>query len=612
MRADHRTEEVRAVDPWPDNPMGWGAAELAYRFQWNFPLFFSPHDPDTLYAAANVLFRTQDGGEHWETISPDLTRDDESKMGPSGGPITKDNTSIEYYGTIFAAVESPLQAGVLWTGSDDGLVHLSRDGGEHWENVTPPAAPEWIQINSIEAHPFEPGGLYVAGTMYKWDDFRPYLFETTDWGATWKRIDAGIPEDQFTRVVRADPVRPGLLYAGTEEGVWVSFDDGAHWQSLQLELPEVPITDLVVADDGLAAATQGRGFWMLDDLSPLRQLSAEVAASSPHLFRPATAWRIDGARVEEGAQRGQNPPTGAIVDFYLADPAVGTEVSLAFLDDAGELLHEFRGTYEGEKEDEGAEDGSTATVVEEGEAGEAEPVVESSAEADEAEHPEIGKLDLRAGHNRFAWDLRLPDAEEFDGLILWGGGTEGPRVPPGSYRARLTVGDAVRTESFEVRADPASSADAAELEEQFRFLREVRDELSEIHTQIRRIRVVRGQLEDLKKRLGEERGAIRQAADDLDEAMTEVEKALYQTQNQSPQDPLNFPIRLNDKLAAVGETAARGDYAPTSQAWEVKRRLEAAIDAELAKLETIWSERLPALNAMVQEAAVPALTVEEE
>jgi len=608
LRADHRTEEVRGVDVWPDNPMGWGAAELAYRFQWNFPIFFSPHDPETLYAAANVLFRTRDGGGSWEAISPDLTRNDESKMGPSGGPITKDNTSVEYYGTIFAAVESPLEAGVLWTGSDDGLIHLSRDGGESWENVTPPTAPEWIQINSIETHPFEPGGLYVAGTMYKQDDFRPYLFRTTDWGESWTRIDSGIDPGHFTRVVRADPETPGLLYAGTERGVWVSFDDGGHWQPLQLELPIVPITDLAVKDGRLAAATQGRGFWMLDDLAPLRQLSTEVARAPVHLFAPAPAWRIDGAQVEEDAGRGNNPPPGAVVDFILADPEVGTQVSLAFLDGQGELLREFHGAYEGESDEDAEEAGDGAE-------GEPDGGEEATSEEEEAEEDDDdGKLELRAGHNRFAWDLRLAEAEDFEGMILWGGGTEGPRVPPGSYRVRLTVRDTVLTEPFELRADPASASTVANLEEQFRFLREVRDKLTEVHTQIRRIRAVRGQLGDLKKRLGKDGDGkeIREAADALDEAMTAVEEALYQTRNQSPQDPLNFPIRLNDKLAAVAGVAAIGDHAPTSQAWEVKRELEGKIDAQLATLAGIWDDRLLALNAMVQEAAVPALTMEEE
>jgi hypothetical protein len=347
---------------------------------------------------------------------------------------------------------------------------------------------------------------------------------------------------------------------------------------------------------------------MLDDLAPLRQLSAEVAGASVHLFASAPAWRLDGARVEEDAGRGDNPPPGAVVDFVLVDPEVGTEVSLAFLDAEGELLRELRGTYDGEEGEEGEDEGAGSAEGEAADEGE-----ETTSEEEEAEEDDdAGKLELRAGHNRVAWDLRLAEAEDFEGMILWGGGTEGPRVPPGSYQARLTVGDTVLTEPFEVRADPASASDVADLDEQFRFLCEVRDKLTEVHTQIRRIRAVRGQLVELKKRLGTEAEEIREAADALDEAITAVEEALYQTKNQSPQDPLNFPIRLNDKLAAVAGVAAIGDHAPTAQAWEVKRELEAKIDAELATLAGIWDDRLPALNAMVQGAAVPALTVEEE
>ncbi|HSN68789.1 MAG TPA: glycosyl hydrolase, partial [Thermoanaerobaculia bacterium] len=265
---NHDTGEIRDVNPWPDNPMGAGAADITERFQWNFPILFSPHDPNTLYAASQHLFRSRDMGSSWERISTDLTRNDKSKMGPSGGPITKDNTSVEYYGTIFAVAESKHEPGVIWAGSDDGLIHVTRDGGKTWTNVTPKGMPEWMQINAIEIHPTAPGGLYVAGTRYKLDDFRPYLYRTTDYGKTWTKITTGIAEDHFTRVVRADPVRAGLLFAGTERGMYVSFDDGANWQSLQLDLPLVPITDLTLRDDDLIASTQGRSFWVLDDVTP--------------------------------------------------------------------------------------------------------------------------------------------------------------------------------------------------------------------------------------------------------------------------------------------------------------------------------------------------------
>ena len=286
-RYDHHTGQLRNVTPWPDNPMGAGAADLKYRFQWNFPILFSPHDQNTLYAGGNVLFKSTNEGQTWQAISGDLTRNDKSRQGSSGGPITKDNTSIEYFCTIFTVIESPVGKGVIWVGSDDGLVHVTRDGGKSWQNVTPPGMPEWIQINSIDASSFEAGTAYVAATAYKLDDFKPYLFKTSDYGKTWKKITSGIPAGAFTRVVREDPNRRGLLYAGTETGLHVSFDDGDNWQSLQLNLPVVPITDLVIhkREKDLVAATQGRSFWVLDDTTVLHQM-AEAAKADSYLFKP--------------------------------------------------------------------------------------------------------------------------------------------------------------------------------------------------------------------------------------------------------------------------------------------------------------------------------------
>ena len=296
IRLNHRTGEARDINPWPDNPMGWGDAELKQRFQWNFPIFFSPNDPHKLYAGSQYLLQTTNGGASWQIISPDLTRNDKSKMQPTGGPITKDNTSVEYYCTVFAGAESPVEPGVIWAGSDDGLIHVTRDGGQHWDNVTPPKSmmPEWIMINEVDASPFDKGTAYVAATMFKSDDFRPYLYKTNDYGKTWTRIVDGIPSNEFTRVIRSDNKKRGLLFAGTERGVYVSYDDGAHWQSLQQKLPIVPIHDLLVHDDALILATHGRGFWMLDDIEPLRQLAPDVATKSAHLFTPPATWRMEG------------------------------------------------------------------------------------------------------------------------------------------------------------------------------------------------------------------------------------------------------------------------------------------------------------------------------
>ncbi|HEX5601525.1 MAG TPA: hypothetical protein VFX63_03205, partial [Pyrinomonadaceae bacterium] len=337
-RYDKRTGQLRDINPYPNNPMGSGADVLKYRFQWNFPLVFSPHDQNKLYVAANVLFMSMDEGGSWQIISPDLTRNDKSKQASSGGPITKDNTSIEYYGTIFTVMESPVQAGTIWAGSDDGLVHVSRDGGKNWSNVTPPKdiMPEWIQINSIDASPYDPGTAYVAATMYKWDDNKPYLYRTSDYGKTWKKITNGIPDTTFTRVIREDPNKRGLLYAGTETGMYVSFDNGEHWQSMQLNLPIVPITDLAIQkrEKELVVATQGRAFWILDDLPVLHEMmdtGGLSAVSETRLYKPKESYRIPGGGFPLGptATLGRNPANGVVV-YYSLKAKPTSDVDLEF------------------------------------------------------------------------------------------------------------------------------------------------------------------------------------------------------------------------------------------------------------------------------------------
>lgn len=634
MRLNHDTGEARDVNVWPDDPMGWGAADLKYRFQWNYPILFSPHDPDMLYAAGNVLFRSTDEGRSWEAISPDLTRNDKSKQGPSGGPITKDNTSVEYYGTIFTVAESPLEKGLLWAGSDDGLVHVSRDAGKSWKNVTPKGMPEWMMINSAEAHPFEKGGLYFAGTKYKSDDFRPYLYRTTDYGATWTRIDQGIDPLHFTRVIRADPVRRGLLYAGTERGVYVSFDDGGRWQPLQLNLPIVPITDLAVRGDELIAATQGRSYWILNGLTNLRQLPDDWSGRTPHLFEPAPVLRVmaGGFQAPNAAARnlGTNPPAGAVVYYFLdkaPSESVAREAKLEFLDRDGKVIRSFSGQPAGIKPAEKAEartEGQEEEQEEEEAAAPPEGVLQRTAEGtaeatekqakkDRNKDEEELKAPMEAGLNRFVWDLRYPAGKAFPGMILWSGDPFAPVVLPGDYQVRLTVGDVTRTAPFQVRKDPRTSATQEDLEAQHRFLMDVRAKLDEMHDAIRQVRDVRTQLDDLKKRVEDEEtpdaesqhAKLLDAVKALDEKMTKVEEALYQTRNRSPQDPLNFPIRLNDKLNSLAvSVGAFGDAAPTDQAVQVKQELTRAIDAELAKLSGIFSKDLPALNELARTEGV--------
>lgn len=594
-RLNHKTGESRNIHVWPDNPMGSGAGANKYRFQWNFPIFFSPHDPATLYTAANVLFKSNDEGQSWQQISPDLTRNEPKRLGSSGGPITKDNTSVEYYCTIFAAIESPHEAGVLWVGSDDGLVHVSKDAGKEWTNVTPPDLPDWSQINSIEPHPTEPGGLYVAATSYKSDDFKPYLFRTLDYGKTWTKITKGIDRKHFTRVIRADRGRPGLLYAGTESGMYVSFNDGKKWHPFQLNLPIVPITDLAVKDDDLIVATQGRSFWILDDLSILHELNEEIMEKDFHVFVPNPTIRVRGRSRRGGSNpSGRDLPSGANLFLHVAElPDKGEVATLDFMDEEGSLIRRYS-TKPDKKQDE-------------------------------------RMLELQEGLSRFSWDTRYPDAESFSGLVMWSGSTRGPRAAPGKYEARLKIGDISQSVTFEIQPDPRSTATEEDFKLQFEFLIEVRDKLSETHKAINTIRDLRNQIKSytsrLKKEQSEEKsedGEPTEAenkkpgpyADILDEAgsileqLTSIEETLYQTKNQSSQDPLNYPIRLNDKLSGVASVAATGDFRPTAQALAVRDELVQQIDEQLGKLKTVIDEDIKSLNRAIQKSKVPAIFVQ--
>jgi photosystem II stability/assembly factor-like uncharacterized protein/DNA-binding FrmR family transcriptional regulator len=586
VRLNHATGDRRIINVWPDNPMGWGAAQLKYRFNWNFPLMFSPHDPGTLYAAGNVLFKTVDEGQSWTAVSGDLTRNIKEKQGASGGPITKDNTSVEYYGTLFAIAESVQEAGVLWTGSDDGLVHVSPDAGASWQDVTPRGLPKEIQINAIDAHPFEAGGAYLAATAYKSDDFRPYLFRTTDYGKSWKRIDDGIPENHFTRAIRADTARPGLLYAGTERGIFVSFDDGGQWHALQLNLPIVPITDLAVKEGNLVAATQGRGYWILDDLALLRQVEEDTFERDIVLFEPAPAWRLPNRSTDEPGHRGRNPADGVVLRYWLKEaPGPDVPLELEISTAEGEVIRTF--TRKPEKPDPDA-------------------------------RPPLGdderQLTADAGLNRFEWNMRWPSVERFEKLVLWNDALDGPRAVPGDYRATLRVGSQSHSSPLAIRPDPRTDATQAGLQAQFEFTWSINRKLTETHRAIRRVRSVRGQLQAINKRL-EGKDNLQDLAEmavSLEEQLTAVEEALYQTRLEARQDPLNFPIRLNDKLAGVMRAAQFGDHPPTHAARAVRDELFEAVDEQFAALDRLLESDLAEFNAKVAQRGLAAVDFDYE
>jgi photosystem II stability/assembly factor-like uncharacterized protein len=603
-RFDKRTGQQRDINPYPNNPMGSGADVLKYRFQWNFPLLFSPHDPNKLYTAANVLFVSMDEGSSWQVISPDLTRNDKSKQGASGGPITKDNTSVEYYATIFAVMESPVQAGTIWTGSDDGLVQITRDGGKNWSNVTPPSnvMPEWIQINSIEASPHDAGTAYVAATMYKWDDNKPYLYRTSDYGKNWKKITNGIPDTTFTRVIREDPNKRGLLYAGTETGMYVSFDNGDHWQPFQLNLPIVPITDLAIQkrEKELVVATQGRSFWILDDLPVVHQLmdaGGFNAASETRLYKPKESYRMPGGGgfpLGPTATVGRNPANGVVV-YYSLKAKPTSDVDLEFLDSAGKSIRKF--TARVSRQGEGAQAGAPPAPPGEGGGfggGGAAPPVPTEV-----------------GLNRFVWDTRYPDAVRFPGMILWAGETRGPKLPPGTYQVKLTVEGKSYTQPFEIKSDPRLTTAPGDYAKQLELGLKIRDKLSETHNAIIQIRDVRKQVEDLLKRVAGQPNfkVINDAGTALNKNLTAIEEQLYQTKNQSNQDPLNFPIRLNNKLAALGGVVGSAEAAPTAQSYAVYDEVVGQIDAQLQKLAQLMRTDVPAFNQLVKDQNIPAVVV---
>ena len=568
-RLDHSTGEVRSVNVWPNNPMGHGAEDMKFRFQWNFPIFFSPHDPNKLYTTSNRFHVTYNEGEKWEVFSPDLTRNEKEKLGPSGGPITKDNTAVEYYATIFAACESPYEKDLLWAASDDGLIHLSRDGGKNWEDVTPVNSPKYLMWNSVEPDPFVKGGLYAAGTLYKTGDFQPYMYKTKDYGKTWEKITNGIPNNHFTRVLRADPNKEKLLYAGTESGMYISFDDGISWNSFQLNLPLVPITDLTIKNNNLIAATQGRSLWLIDDLTPLHQLNKEVNNASMKLFKPIDSYRMGSPGRGTPRNAGKNHHNGVEVFFNIDDKILddNTYVTLEFLDNEKKLIKKYDN-----QSDENA-------------------------------------LDINGEKNSFVWNMRYDDAKGFDGLIMWAASLRGPIASPGQYYVKLTVNEKSEEQSFNILKDPRSNSTDEDLKEQFDFLLSVRDKVSDIHQTIIDIRSSRSQLIDLKSKISGKYPDMENSISDVISRITLIEEKLYQTKNRSGQDPLNFPIRLNNKLAHLTSVASVGNFKPTDQMYNVRDELIGLIDKELKMWEDIKENDLVKLNSTILENNIQLITI---
>ena len=556
-RVNHEKKSVRGINVWPDNPMGHGAEGMKYRFQWNFPIIFSKHNPKRLYTFSNQVHLTENEGQEWKIISPDLTRNDPTKLKSSGGPITQDNTSVEYYCTIFAANESPLKEGLLWVGSDDGLIHITQNGGKTWNNITPKQLPEWTMINSIEPSPFDAGTCYVAGTRYKLGDYTPYLFKTTDYGATWKTITNGIAKEDFTRVVRTDPGQKGLLYAGTENGMYVSYDDGASWKSFQKNLPIVPITDLAVKDNSLIVATQGRSIWMIDDLTVLHQLKSISTAAKTVLFEPKESYRTRGRGGKTSLTAGTNLPNGVIVHYYLKNyDAEKDVVELQFKEQDGTLIKSY----------------STKDYK--------------------------NKLDVEKGGNQFVWNTRYEGAEKLKGMIFWSASFSGAKAVPGEYKVSLIVNGKEQEKPFKIIPNPVSESSVADMQKQFDFVNKVNQTVDRAHKAIKNIRSINGKLKEFieQNKTDSTATTLVKQAEKIQKSLTQIEETLYQTQNRSNQDPLNFPIRLTNKLGHLNRLITMDDFPPTAQDEAVRKELTTTVDQTMEAYKKIIDQDVIEFN----------------
>jgi photosystem II stability/assembly factor-like uncharacterized protein len=583
-RYNKTKEDDQDVSPYPMDNSGHGANDIKHRFQWVSPLLLSPHNPDVLYTAAECVFKTSDHGQSWTQISGDLTRNDKTKQQPSGGPLTNDITSVEYYDTIFALTESPVDKGTLWAGSDDGLIHVSTDDGVHWSNVSP-KMPEWSTVDLIEASPSDGKTAYAAIDRHKLDDFKPYIFKTADLGKTWSAIVNGIPDGAYVHAVREDPKKKEILYAGTELGVYVSFDSGAHWQPLQLNLPQSPVHDLVVKDDDLVVATHGRSFWVLDNLTPLRQLTAQSANNDFILYQPETALRLHYPEEFDRRQPvGDNPPPGAMIDYYFKT-APKDEVTMDILDAQGKVVRHLSNKEKKE--------------------GEQPPEWPDRVER-------VKTIPANEGMNRFAWDLRYNDPIQVPGAFYTGNGPKGPLALPGDYQVKMTMGAKTQTVPLKVVIDPRNKGSEPALQKQFELAVQVNDRISQLHQAINEIRDVKAQIKTLHFRFNDDeklKPALA-AADDLDKKMSDVEKELIQVNMKGSEGNLAFPSMLNERFDAFSHFIDTGDsMEPTKSQRDVFETLSKQLEEQLAKWTQIKSSDVVKVSEMIKGANLPGLII---
>ena len=556
---NRRLGTSREVNPYPWFYSGEPALDMVERWQWTFPIIFSPIDPNVLYASSNRLWRTTDGGTNWDVLSPDLTRADPMTLGRSGGPITGDMNGPEVYATIFAVGPGKVDIDVIWTGSDDGLVHVTRDGGENWVNVTPADMPDFGRVSLIDASAFDAGRAYVSARRALLDDFAPYIWKTDDFGETWTRIVGGIRDDAYVNSIREDPNRAGLLYAGTNHGVYISYDDGGSWQELNPDLPDIPITDVIPEHDELAMASHGRGFWILDNVAPLRQIQPGTTERDLVLFDPAAAYRS---------------ANGVVLSWWLGDEP--EDATLEIMNGSGEVVRTFAPAVDGEERDRWA--------------GPALP--------------------MEAGLNRLRWDLRTDPPATFPGMILWGVRTMAPTVPPGTYTARLTADGRSETTEVEVRRHPwITDVTEEDLVAQYEFGVQIRDKVHEANSAVIAIRNVKTQLGERLEASDDER--LAEAGEGLEESASAVEADIYQVRNQSNQDPLNFPIRVNNRLANLLSMSEQGDGRPGSGMYAVYEIMVERLEGHLTRLQAVWEDELAEVNAELRRLGMDEIVLEE-
>ena len=588
-RYDYRTRESRNVSAWPENPSGHGAEDMTYRFQWTAPIAGSPHDPHVIYHGAQVIFKTTDGGQHWQAISPDLTRHDKSKQKWAGGPITGDNTGVETYDTVFAIAESPKQKDLIWAGSDDGLVHVTTDGGKNWTNVTKtmPGVPEWGTVSIIEPSPFDANTAYVVVDAHRLDDMRPYLYKTSDLGKTWTRLDGALPQDIYLHSVREDPKKRGQLYLGTERGVMYSNDDGKSWQSLQLNLPTVAVHDLIVKDDNLVLATHGRSLWILDDLQPVRELTDRISGEGAHLFPVADAVRWHYGSSNYGGRVGafDNPPHGAAIYYSLKDKAAG-ELTIEILDAQNRVIRRLSSVPR---------------------------PLDNSSDNQDPEDAKKAALATEPGVQRGVWDLRYEGAKKIkDAKIDTGDPAEGPRVAPGTYTVRLTVDGKSQSSAVRVVPDPRGDLSQADLEAQAAFGVRVRDDISKLTGLVDEIRSVRDQLRARIAAL-EARKSEAAVADLIKSSQAAVTKAdALEDKLHNPTAEVVYDIlamrggtRLYSRLAPLEMWAIEAEGVPTAGMQQVLEKQEQELTALAAETQRFVSGDIAAINQRATQLGLP-------